>query len=793
MFTKKQPTSFTLIVCFITSIFIYGGVGAAEEGSAVSEDESQSNVILVTAQRRAKSIQDVPIAMAAITGEDIENLSVSSLEGLIDHIPGVELFDERGAGMPVWVIRGVGLKDFNSNNSPTAAIYNDGVYLPSNVMNGIGMFDIDRVEVLKGPQGGLYGRNTTGGAVRVLSERPTIGDETNGYVKASFGSWGRNGIEGAVGGSLSDSSAARIAVMSDQGGGWQDSLATPEDDEWGDRDFLAVRAQLLFEVTDDFEVYMKINSGKDNSQTALGTAVGTQDPNLLEPLCAEVLAGNISDNCLTWSNAVIIVANLYGMIPEGSALPEAPEVFASQLSNDGKIVASNLINEIDNDWLTFTLHLNWDLGFANFKSISGYIDFDNIQNHDSDAMPYTFGHELGIANIESRSQEFRLVSDNDSALSWIIGASVSKDTVDETRDYVITDNLFVVADLGGANLGNRSFTQETNTWAVYAQAEYQLSDQWSVEGALRYTDESKKLKDASLVFNDVLVVFANENRNLELEANWSGYMGLNWHPSDNVMTYGKITRGYKSGGYNGGFTFDPLELIPYIEETIWAYELGIKSDLADNTLRLNAAFFLYDYQDAQGFRSVEVTPGNTIGKLANIGDAEHQGFEADAYWLPESIEGLSIGFGFAYVDAEFTDSDAIEQTVLGAEYSFEGLTRPGPKESYNLQTRYEWSMSDSLLAAFQLDYSWRSTFMPDGVTPDVPGGDLGRFGTRDGYAILNARLSIDAMDDTWSVALVGKNLTEEVYTLTSASDGLGDYWQVFGRPKSFALEASYNF
>ncbi len=790
MFTKKQPTGFTLLACFLTSIFIYGGVGAAEESSAANEDESQSNVILVTSQRREKSMQDVPIAMAAITGEDIENLSVNSLEGLIDHIPGVELFDERGAGMPVWVIRGVGLKDFNSNNSPTAAIYSDGVYLPSNVMNGIGMFDIDRVEVLKGPQGGLYGRNTTGGAVRVISERPTIGADTNGYFKASYGSWGRTGIEGAVGGSLSDTVAGRVAVMSDQGGGWQDSLATPEDDEWGDRDFLAVRAQLLFEVTEDFEIYLKINSGKDNSETALGTAVGTQDPVWLEPMCAEAIAGTISDNCITWSNATILYASMLGIT---SALPATPEVLASQLSDNGEIVASNLINEIDNEWTTFTMHLDWDLGFANFKSITGYADFDNDQNHDYDAMPYIFGHELGTASIKSKSQEFRLVSNSDSALSWILGASVSEDTIEESRDFVLTDNLVIVGQLGGADLGTRAFTQETNTWAIYAQAEFQLSDQLSVEGALRYTDESKNLRDASLVFNNVLVLFADENYDLDLEANWSGYVGLNWHPTDDVLTYAKMTRGYKSGGYNGGFTFEAAGLIPYIEETIWAYEIGIKSDLADNTIRFNAAAFYYDYQDAQGFRNYEVTPGNTIGKLANIGDAEHLGFEADVYWLPESIEGLSIGFGLAYVDAEYTDSDAIEQTVLGADYSFEGLKRHGPENSYNFQTRYEWSLMDNLLAAWQLDYSWRSSFLPDGVTPDVPGGDFGKFGLRDSYGILNARISIDSMDDTWSVALVGKNLTDEKYTLTSASDGLGDFWQLFGKPRAYGVEFNYNF
>jgi iron complex outermembrane receptor protein len=233
--------------------------------------------VVVTAQKRSESVQDVSIAIKAFSEDELSNLNTSNLEELTEFVSGAELFDDRGAGQPTWVIRGVGLADFNSNNTPTAAIYYDEFYLTSNVLGGIGMFDIGRVEVLKGPQGGLYGRNTSGGAVRVISTRPVVGDELNGYVKGSYGRWDRAGLEGAIGGTLTDTTAFRIAASTDQGGGWQDSLATPEDDEYGDRDFTAFRGQMLLRASDDVDILIKVEAGEDNSETPLGRAVGTQD------------------------------------------------------------------------------------------------------------------------------------------------------------------------------------------------------------------------------------------------------------------------------------------------------------------------------------------------------------------------------------------------------------------------------------------------------------------------------------------------------------------------------------
>ena len=750
---------------------------AADESDLFTLEE-----IVVTAQRRTESIQDVSIAMKAITGDQIAKLGLRNLDDLIEHVPGVELYDERGAGMPIWVIRSVALADFNANNSPAAAIYYDEFYLSSNILNGVGLYDIDRIEVLKGPQGGLYGRNTTGGAVRILSKRPSF-DETNGYVKANYGRYDRYGIEGAVGGTISENLAVRLSGMIDQGGGWQDSLVTPEDDQYGDRDFWALRGQVALRFNEGIELNIKIDGGRDRSETPLASAIGTQDPNTLVDTCAPVLAGSLSDSCLTWTNAVGIFTS------------QTPSILASDLSGDGKVVASDLINELDNDWFGINAQLEIDIDFATFKYISAYMKYNYNQNIDIDAMPLSFAHELSSLEIEAWSQEARLVSNNDGPYTWLIGAIYSEDTDKETRTFDLSDD-FVFFLNNGTGIGDRGFFQKTKMWSLYAQGTYDIQDDLTVETSVRYTDEEKTLNDAFLTFTDIgfaLYEDYNDTSDFNLGAHWSGSIGLNWKPTDDVMAYAKVTRSYKSGGFNGGFSFSIEELEPYKEETIWAYEIGVKSELLDNTLRLNAAAFYYDYQDAQGFVAVPTLDGGALGKLATVGNARHLGLEGDIIWLPEGVEGLSLTASGTYVDAIFTTTDPFTEMVTGL--IRKGLRRPGPKWSYTLQGRYEKPIANALLGAIQINYSWRSDIIPDDSFPTLPNGSLEDHAlfNRPGYGLLNASISLLAEDNTWSITLMGKNLTDEAVVLNNAESGFGSYSTLYGRPRSWTLEAQFSF
>lgn len=757
---------------------LFGGSGAHEVlATPPSDSGHRLEEIIVTTQKRSESVQDVSIAISAFSESELKSLGVTNLEDLTEYVSGTELFDDRGAGQPTWIIRGVGLADFNSNNTPTAAIYYDEYYLSSNVLGGIGMFDIGRVEVLKGPQSGLYGRNTTGGAVRVMSSKPSVGEEFNGYISGNYGRWDRAGLEAAVGGSLGDSMAFRIAAQTDQGGGWQDSLATQGDDEHGDRDFTALRAQLLFQPSDTFDMLLKIEGGEDKSETTLSFSRALYDAET-GGICAQAYAGKHDENnCVTISN----LTNLANTGDLG-ILPGAQK-------EDGTKVLSNPVNELDNSWLGLNLQMNWDLGFATLTSISGYLDFDHNQNYDYDAQPLVLLESAPVADLTSWSQELRLTSLSDGALRWAVGAMYAEDDNDASRISSAADNVLIFQ-----TVVFRDFTQKVESWALYGQVEYQLTDSVKAHGSLRYTDEQKTMNDYNAIDifdpSNVFYYLQNVNKSYDLDNNWSGHIGLDWDVGDDAMLYGRITKGFKSGGFFGGFGFSEESLDPYDEEIAYSYEVGFKSQWLDSTLQVNGALYYYDYQDVQGFTQVfsDIT-GSVITKLGNLGDAEHKGAELDVVWVP--LEGLSLQGSINWLDAEIVDSETIGLDQASTSIPIEGLSRTlAPEWSTSLQARYVWSIGSSFVGSAQLNYTWRDDLQNEDST--LSALDMAAF-SRDSYQTLSARFSIGGADERWDIALVGRNLTGEEYWVTTSTDDLGSYPSTPSRPMSYGIEANYRW
>ena len=760
---------------FLASLFAVTPGLAQDAGPAVLEE------IIVTAQKRAESAQDVPIAMAAFGGEQIEELAIRDLRQLIEYIPGVALFDDRAASsQPTWIIRGVGLADFNANNTPAAAIYYDEFYLTSNAMGGIGMYDIERVEVLKGAQGGLYGRNTTGGAVRIESVKPSF-EGYDGYATGSYGRYDAWNMEGAFGGPITDNFAFRVSAMTNQNGGYQDTLATPGDDNWGEADFWAIRGQLLFQPNDELSMLVKVDVGEDDSETPLGQGIGAYDL-ATGGLCAAVQAGHQDNNtCAHWAtltNAVL-------------GRPLGP--LASDQSDDGKVVLSNPVNELNNDWVSVTARIDWDLGFATATSITGYIDYDTRQVYDYDGGQLLSGHEINHSPIESWSQELRLISSGEGPWSWLAGFSYSEDELNEDRFFSFPDNPLI---FGGPDvLAHRGLDQKTDSWALYGQLGYEINDQWKMHGSLRYTNENKTLRDGFHILSFAgfpVPLVTGVDRDYSLDENFAGHVGLDWTPSEDLLLYAKVTRGFKSGGFYGGFTFTPDQLNAYTEETVWSYEAGFKSDWMDRTLRINGAAFYYDYSDVQGFNA-EVLPltGTVLTFLTNVADADHVGFEMDMTWLPQPIPGLSFVGAFSVLDAELESNDSFTAQDFVTEVFYDGLQRPyAPDFSYFIQGRYERPLTSNLLGVVQLSYSWRD----DLNNIDTLGHpvDSAIFSVPS-FGIFNARVQVGAMDGRWNIAFVGKNLADEEYLVAVSGDGVGGYLKTYGRPLSWAVELNYRW
>ena len=769
------------------SVMVYDpAFGQAFERDRTEADRTLDQVI-VTSNRRVASIQSVAASVTSLDREQLQVLDAVTLIDAAGAVPGAEIFDDRGAGQPTWVIRGVGLTDFNVNNTPTAAVYYDDAYLVSNVLGGIGLFDLERVEILKGPQGGLYGRNTTGGVVRVISAKPDFG-ETSGELRAAYGSWDEVRLQGTANlPIIEDKLAIRLAGQSLQGGGWQDSLATPGDDHHGDQNFLAFRGQVRAALSPRTEVNLKLDLGQDRSENALGLSIGAYDA--FGDFCGPVANGEQGgDGCF----------GLHNLLGD----PRLP----SDQEKDGRSVLSNPINELNNDWVGVNFQIESDLGFADLRSISSYLSFDYEQAYDYDGTPLAFFQSSPSAptgsEIKQYQQELILVSKEDQPLSWLVGADWSRDTIDQDNYGDISDNIFAQMELAALfPVGTPTvlalateYQQVTESWAIYGEAGFDLNDTVNLNASLRYTDEDKAFNGYTSFVDFggfTAEVLDDVDLRTNLDENLSGHIGINWSPHDALLAYAKYSRGSKSGGFFGGVVATEPELGPYGAETVDAIEIGLKSQPADDLI-LNGAVFYYDYQDAQGYATVfNTVVQGPVTQLANIGNAEHIGAELEVFWRPEKMEGFQLQAAATLLEAEITDSAFTDLTQSGEPYSVEGLTRDfAPSFSFFALARQEFELGRDLAASAQLSYSYRDDVLPRSSFGDEIDYGLGRY---DGYGTLAARATLGHDRNGWEVAVSGENLTDETYLLSVTGDDLGSYMALPARPRRFRIELSYRF
>jgi iron complex outermembrane receptor protein len=726
--------------------------------------------IVVTAQKRAEDIQTVGIAISAFSASDMKELGANSLRDLPQFTPNVALFDEYGTGQPTWVIRGVGLTDFNANNTPTAAIYVDDVYMTSNVMGGVGLFDLQQVEVLKGPQGALYGRNTSGGAIRVVSNKPST-DAVSGYASLTYGSWEAAIAEGAVNVPVGDSAAFRVAgQLNKSGDGWQTSLVDGE--KHGKQDKWAARAEFLANLTDSTELLLNVHGAADTSETPLGRGIGLYDP-ATGGFCSAILAGHLDDqNCA-------MEATFY----------DPQQRFPSVQSDDGRRTLSDPINQFDNSSQGASMRLTVEFENATLTSVTAYEGFDYDLTFDYDGSDGEFGHQHAKSTIDAYSQSLWLASTNDGPLSWLVGAEYATDDLNENRYFGITSDTGIVG-AAGFESANLRYDQNTESVATFGQVNWRFADQWSANLGVRYTNESKEYDHGGFVtYLDGVPTPFYEGLHSQTDVKiWSGKAGLDWTPTDDVLVYGSISKGFKSGGFFGGFPAEGEDSIsPYDPETVIAYEVGVKSQWFDDRLRLNGAVFYYDYRDVQGYFTILNIINTPSTRLGNLGDAEHKGAELDLTW--KATDHLTLQANAGWLDAKITNSDATTTSWLGTEVPLESTDRANaPDFSYFLRGEYNVPVGRFHLSA-SADYSWRDSLR--GFGPSVIEDTL--YDQLEAYGLLGARVALSDADGHWNVALWGKNLADEKYFVNIATDDVASWMEIPGQPRSYGIELRYEW
>ena len=787
---------------------------------------AQLEEVVVTAQKREQSANDIGMAISALSGEALENLQVLDNTDLALAVPGLTYADT-GLTVPVYTLRGVGFNEESVQASATVGVYNDQIGVPFPIMTRGLVMDNERVEVLKGPQGTLYGRNSTGGAINYIANKPA--DEFEASVSAGYGRFETADIAGSVSGPLTDGVRGRLAGRTVQSGeGWQKSVS--RGDDLGEQDKYALRAMLDIDAGDSVYVLLRADYWKDQSDATV--------PSFQIP-AYQGLFGS--------ANPIV-----EGLLDSGD------NARISTLNDDDNRDAdwaggSTRLGKpaLDMDSRTFSATLTWDINDTlTLTSLSSYSKFESDSNYQLDGyggMPldksfagitaldtiaavvrdqYTgfdvLGHS-GFTNdseIESWFQELRLNGQFGDVV-WIVGANYADDDVDSTTSQIVdlTTNTNIAffpipGEIGLQTVENLS-QQDGQTWAVFAHTEWNFAPDWNLTLGLRYDEDEKDFSgcsadngdgDAAQYVTTLVAISAGIvpdlvpggcatfpegsftgsliKKNLD-EDSTSGRIALDYNINDDVLTYASYSRGYKSGSFPTLSTNAESQLDPVVQEKVDAYEIGVKARLLDGTAQFNGAAFYYDYTDKQ-LLSRTPTIFGALAALDNVPESEVKGAEFDLLWMP--VEGLTLSMAATYTDTEV--KDFVGFNSLGVQEDFSGSEFPlTPEWQGTAMAQYEWSLGNGLRAMVSADVSYSDDFISDF---EGPNGLPDPVFEVDGATLYGARAALLSDDDRWRVSVWGRNLTDEFQPLNTRkiTDAVVRFT---GMPRTYGVNVTYNW
>ena len=723
---------------------------------ALSSNLSHAAVIeevVVTAQKRAQSTQDIGVAVTAFHEDDIKDLNLDNPVDLAVHTPGLSTANATSGGTPIFAIRGIGLDDFNINNSSGVGVYVDEVFASSPMLLGFQLMDIERVEVLKGPQGTLYGKNTTGGAINFVTNKPS--DEFEASVTAGYGRWGRLDLDGYVNGSLGDSVNGRLAYSySKQNEGWQTDI--DNGNEFGEQDRFALNGKLSFDAGDATDILLSVHYGVDKSK----------------PISPQ------NDDSEVRANDTLFFDGLF------DGLLDVP-------ADSTSVRVGDLDVSRDETGYGGAVTITHDFEAATLLSITSFERYerDVIDNYDGTSAAFLDLDQEG--ELDQVSQELRLTSAGSSDWTWVLGLGYSEDVIEVSDDFLLLDSA-------GVNL-TTAYEQTSTSWGAYWHNEYQLTDMVKLIGGIRYSNDKREFDGGTFSTDgtdflgtiDALtgspvsagdILLAQDDS--ETEQNVSGKLGLDFQFTDDLLVYGSISTSYKAGLFYAGVGTEP-GVLDYVEpEEVTAYEIGFKSTLLEGGLQVNGAIYSYEYDDRQSLILVEDPVLFLVATLANVPESTITGAEIDFWWKP--TDELDIKGGVSYMDTEvdnnLTSADVRGLVLLsdvpkGTELSL------APEWTYNLLATYAWDLTGDLKAKAQVNYSWADNQFAALADANALYGPIRAAG---------ARLSLGSSDGTWEVAIWGKNLEDKVsdtYSFTNNSAARTVYRQM---PANYGVTFTYN-
>ena len=785
----------------------FGSARAAAEAAA----PATLGEVVVTAQRREESANKVGMAIQAFSGSELSRLHVTSTKDLSTVAPSFSV-TQGYEGVPIYTLRGIGFNTINLSATSTVGTYTDEVAYAYPFMNTGPIFDLQRVEVLKGPQGTLYGRNTTGGLLDFITNKPsrTFGASLTGEL----GNYRTHNFEGYVTGPLGDRVQARAAFRTENSDeGWQHSDSRPGD-KLGRVARYGYRLSLAAQPTDRLDIEVSFAGWHNGSDTVAAQAIG------FTPNTDPGLGGAFSP-----FNAPGLPAFIASHRPTSATQADwDPAAGRSANVGTGTGIAGGL--KEDDDFYAGKLRVGYDINdHLRLVSLTGYNDLARHANFDWSGAPYELLVQHVDGTIKSFSEDLHLEGESKFG-HWLVGGYYGKDDLSDGDRTLLGDNANVTAIrlltlFGGGpippgglvaspfnTLGYtptdvsqafRTYSDignlRTTTWSVFGNADWQLSEALKLTTGLRYTEDKQRFSGCSFAFNGNLLPTVNlfnrflygavygggtppapvavngcvsynppSNsfglvRSVLDEHNVAGRLALDWTPAPGTLVYGSISRGAKAGDTPINAANIDTSDAPAKQELLNAYEIGTKSALFDRTVQANLAVFYYDYHDKQlaGYFADPIY--TALGRLVNVPRSDAYGVDADATWrvTPE----LTLAASAIYLQTKIKNYIGINGAGLPQDFS--GATFPNsPTWQESVTATYNHPLTDSLGFQAAVNARFQSKSHADlGEDPN--------FGIK-GYGLLSASVGLHSLDDRWEFSVWGRNLTDTYYWNSVASN-----------------------
>ncbi|MEJ1969426.1 MAG: TonB-dependent receptor [Rhizomicrobium sp.] len=744
---------------------------ARADASASGPGADAIETVVVTAEKRAEDVQKVPINITAIGGAKLATLDVRNVQDLTAYVPSFRVTEPGNPAVSALSLRGVGQRDINVQNEGAVALFVDQAYVSFIPAVAQPIFDVDRIEVLKGPQGTLFGRNATGGLINIVTRQPS--QDFDATAMLEYGSYNEVNAQGAIGGALSDTLSARFAIAYDRDDGYIKNSNGPSLDA---ENSLAARLQLLWEPSSDFHYTVSAHIWRFLPGPSVGVAPTpfVQDP-----------SGFVRRPTSAADYAAFCAGVTHGLVPTPAGAWQGGNCFVAQPDPFHTAVSPEARYNQTYGGLTGTGE--WDIGDGlTLTSVTDYQHLNNDFLVDEDAAPPTlFNYEIHDKDSSQFSQELRL-SGASSWLTWVAGAYYLN----------IDHHILVVTDLyNHPGFGVRlpaDYRQHTESLALFGQADIDLTDKLTLSLGLRGINDSKSLHNVSTCTSnpgappnlcDILgtVVFPGAiafNRTYDgsfSHADWSGRAVMKYEPTDNIMVYGGVTRGTKSGGFNsGGAEFYPASAVEFKPETLINYEVGAKATTDDHVLTADTSFFYYDYQDYQSFAAS--TDGGL--RVLNV-NARVRGAELALTLRP--LSDLTLTAGGTYLDT--LQYDVPLPGGGGGNFQMPDA----PKWSFNGEVRYGFQVQGDDELSFQLNGVYVDTRSISAI--DYPDERI------PAYHRFDARISYDLPGGKWTAAAFVNNFTDETIIATRVDfvGQVGAAVDTLDRPRWFGGSLTYRY